>query len=82
MSWTQTQRMHSMATRIRQGKSTGLRNLKKIRTSRGLTRQAMADAIGAEISTYRQWEQERFFPNARWLPAMAEILECSIADLF
>ena len=53
-----------------------------MREKRGMTRKAMADAIGAEISTYRQWEQMRFFPNSRWLPVMAEVLECRISDLF
>lgn len=82
MSWTRTQELYHMAKRISQGKTTGLRNLQKIRTEKGLSRQAVADAIGAEISTYREWEQERFFPNARWLPAIASVLECNIADLY
>ena len=82
MSWTRTQELHSMASRISKGKITGLRNLQRIRKEKGLSRQAMADAIGAEVSTYRQWEQERFFPSSRWLPAIASVLECSIADLF
>ena len=57
-------------------------NVKAMREKRGMTRKAMADAIGAEISTYRQWEQMRFFPNSRWLPMIAEVLECRISDLY
>ena len=82
MSWTRTQELRSLSSRISKGKVTGLRNLQRIREEKGLSRQGMADAIGAEVSTYRQWEQERFFPSSRWLPAIAAELECSIADLY
>lgn len=82
MSWTRTQEMQSMARRITCGKITGLRNLKQIREEHQISQKAMAEALGADLGTYRGWEQERYFPNARWLPAIAAILECSIADLF
>ena len=82
MSYTRDQEMRSLAVRIERGKVTGLRNLRQIRENQGITRQALADAVGAEISTVREWEQLRFFPNARYLPAIAGCLECSIADLF
>lgn len=82
MSYTRTQTMHALGCRISQGKVTGLRNLKQIREARDISRKAMAEAIGADVCTYREWEQMRFFPNARWLPAIAAVLDCSIADLF
>ena len=82
MSYIRSYTMSTLAKRIRQGKVNGLQNLKTMREKRGMTRKAMADAIGAEISTYRQWEQMRFFPNSRWLPVIAEVLECRISDLY
>lgn len=82
MSYIRSYSMHTLSKWIRQGKVNGLQNLKTMREKRGMTRQAVADAIGAEISTYRQWEQMRFFPNSRWLPMIAEVLECRISDLY
>ena len=82
MSWTREMKMRSLAAKIELGKVTGLRNLKQIRQEHGLTQKALAEAVGAELSTIREWEQLRFFPNARYLPAIASVLECSIADLF
>ena len=82
MSYIRSYSMHNLASAIVNDQVTGLRHLKTMREKRGMTRQAMADAIGAEISTYRQWEQMRFFPNSRWLPVIAEVLECRISDLF
>ena len=82
MSYIRSYSMRSLARAIVNDQVTGLRHLKTMREKRGMTRQAVADAIGAEISTYRQWEQMRFFPNSRWLPVIAEVLECRISDLF
>ena len=80
MSYIRSYSMRSLAKEINKGNVTGLKHLKTMREKRGMTRKAMADAIGAEISTYRQWEQMR--PNSRWLPVMAEVLDCRISDLF
>ena len=82
MSYIRSYSMHNLARAIVNDQVTGLRHLKIMREKRGMTRKAMADAIGAEISIYRQWEQMRFFPNSRWLPVIAEVLECRISDLF
>ena len=82
MSYIRSYSMRSLAKEISKGNVTGLKHLKTMREKRGMTRKAMADSIGAEISTYRQWEQMRFFPNSRWLPVIAEVLECRISDLF
>ena len=82
MSYIRSYSMHNLARAIVNDQVTGLRHLKAMREKRGMTRKAMADAIGAEISTYRQWEQMRFFQNSRWLPLIAEVLECRISDLF
>lgn len=82
MSYIRSYSMRSLAKGITKGNVTGLMHLRQMREKRGMTRQAVADAIGAEVSTYRQWEQMRFFPNSRWLPMIAEVLECRISDLF
>ena len=82
MSYIRSYSMRSLAKEISKGNVTGLKHLKTMREKRGMTRKVMADATAAEISTYRQWEQMRFFPNSRWLPVIAEVLECRISDLF
>ena len=82
MSWTRTQELHSLAARIQSGKVTGLRNLQKLREAKGISRAGMADAIGASADSYRSWEQCKYWPGANWLPAIAAVLECGIADLF
>lgn len=82
MSFRRTEEMYSLAGRINRGDVTGLRNLQKLREAKGITRAAMADAIGASADSYRSWEQKKYWPGANWLPAIAAVLECGIADLF
>ena len=82
MSIAHSQELHWLSVRIAQGKVDRLRNLQRIREKRDLSQTAMADAIGADLGTYRSWEQGRHWPGANWLPAIASVLDCKIDDLF
>jgi transcriptional regulator with XRE-family HTH domain len=52
------------------------------RKQAGYTQQDMADALGVERATYAMWEIGKNWPPARLLPSIADILVCSIDDLY
>lgn len=56
-----------------------------IRTRRRMARMAVANAaaaLGVTKQTWYDWERGKYVPSAALLPAMAELLKCSIADLY
>lgn len=56
--------------------------IKEIREARGMTRKQIADAVGvSEVAVY-YWENGRQKPSADKLPKLAELLGCSIDELF
>ena len=48
----------------------------------GWTQQQLADQLGVERATLAMWEIGKNWPPARLLPAMAELMLCSIDDLY
>ena len=52
------------------------------RKNAGFTQQQLADALGVERATLAMWEIGKTWPPARLLPAMADLLLCSIEDLY
>lgn len=56
--------------------------IKEFRIRAGLTQVRFADAMGVTQSTVSQWESGRVLPDTAKLPRMAEVLGCSVADLF
>lgn len=60
----------------------GLQGLKDYRQRAGLTQQQLADALGVERATVTMWETGRNWPSASLLPKMADLLLCSIDDLY
>ena len=60
-------------------KMTGLAKRRKIC---GYTQQDMADALGVERGTVSMWEIGKTWPPARLLPLIADLLLCSIDDLY
>lgn len=46
------------------------------------TQQQLADQLGVERATLAMWEIGKTWPPARLLPAMADLLLCSIDDLY
>ena len=52
------------------------------RKKMGWTQQQLADQLGVERATLAMWEIGKNWPPARLLPAMAELMLCSIDDLY
>ena len=60
----------------------GLQGLKGYRQRAGMTQQKLADALGVERATVAMWETGRSWPSAALLPKIADLLLCSIDDLY
>lgn len=56
--------------------------LKVIREKRGMTQQQLADAIGVVRSAVANWESGLSTPKVQQLPALSDVLGCSIDQLF
>ena len=59
-----------------------MENIRDLRTAAGLTQVKFAEAMGVTQSTVSQWESGRVLPDTAKLPKLAEVLGCSVADLF
>lgn len=59
-----------------------MRGLKAMRRRAGYTVAQLAERLSVTKATIYFWEQGRYLPNAGLLPELAEILGCSIDDLF
>lgn len=60
----------------------GLVGLASRRKSAGFTQQTFADALGVDRGLIGMYETGRAWPRAAMLPAMADLLGCSIDDLY
>lgn len=56
--------------------------IRELRKAAGFTQERFAEAMGVTQSTVSQWESGRVLPDTAKLPKLAEVLGCSIADLF
>lgn len=63
-------------------KETGLAGVAPRRRSAGLTQQELADAVGISRSLVAMIETGQAWPISSILPAMAEMLGCSIDELY
>lgn len=61
---------------------TRLEGLAPRRTASGMTQKELAEALGVERGTVSMWEIGRSWPPARLLPAISDVLQCSIDDLY
>lgn len=59
-----------------------MRGLKAMRRRAGFTVAQLAERLSVTRATIYFWEQGRYLPNAGLLPELAEILGCTIDDLF
>lgn len=59
-----------------------MRGLRSMRRRAGITAADLAERLSVTRATIYFWEQGRYFPNAGLLPELAEILGCSIDELF
>ena len=60
----------------------GLIGLAPRRKRAGFTQQTFADALGIERARLGNYEIGKSWPTAALLPAMADLLNCSIDDLY
>lgn len=56
--------------------------IKELREAQGLTQRQVADSMGVLATTVSNWESEVALPRARQLPYLAQVLDCSIDDLY
>lgn len=59
-----------------------INNIKKLRKNCGLTQETIAQQLGINQSTVSMWEKNRSMPRANTIYRLAEILKCSIDDIF
>ena len=56
--------------------------LKKLRTARGMTQEAVAEYLGVSSQTVSKWERGLLSPDITLLPKIALLFKCSIDSLF
>lgn len=56
--------------------------IKERREALGLTQAQLADRMGVTTTAVRKWETGRALPSADKLPALADLLNCSIDALY
>ena len=56
--------------------------IREMRDRAGMTQDELAASIGVVRSAVANWEDEITLPPARQPPLLAEVLECSIDELF
>ena len=56
--------------------------IKSFREERGLTQKQFAEFLGVAHQTVSKWESRKGFPDVFLLPRLADILGCSIDELY
>lgn len=56
--------------------------IKEMREAAGMQQTQVAEHMGVFQSAVSNWETELSLPKARQLPRLAQVLGCSISDLF
>ncbi len=56
--------------------------IKELRVNKKLTQEELAEAIGVTQACVAMWETGKALPNSDKLPKLAEVLGCSIDDLY
>lgn len=59
-----------------------MKGIKRLREAAGLTQGALAEMVGVDRTAVVKWESGSAFPSSAKLPKIAEVLRCSISDLF
>lgn len=68
---------------MKQKKDEGyLFGLKRMRKALRLSQEDLAAACGTSRESVRLWESGLSWPSAKYLPALAKALGCSIEDLY
>ena len=58
------------------------KHIKHLRTARNMTQEQLAEQLGVTRAAVGMWEIGRSWPSAALLPQMADLLLCSIDDLY
>ena len=61
---------------------TSLPGIRTRRRSLGLRAAPLAQTLGVTRSAWSQWEAGVTMPSSAYLPALAELLQCSIEELY
>lgn len=56
--------------------------IQSMRMAAGLSEVDLATKMGVTRKTICEWESELYLPKTRQLPELADVLECSIDELF
>ena len=56
--------------------------IKEYRTQKGLSQDQLAKLMGTTQAAVAMWESGARMPRSDKLPKLAEVLGCSVADLF
>lgn len=59
-----------------------MNNLKMLREKANLTQESLAKLINVDRSTIAKWGNRRASPRSDKLPTLANVLNCTIDDLF
>ena len=59
-----------------------MKGLRFFRQRAGLTQAELAEALGVSRASVNAWENCQTYPNAGLLPEMADLLLCSIDELY
>lgn len=59
-----------------------MNNIQERRKQAGLTQEQLAKALTIDRSTVAKWESGESMPRAQLLPKLAEILKCTIDEIF
>lgn len=59
-----------------------MKNLQVLRRKNNFTQAEVAITLGVSASSVAKWETTNTFPRAELLPALADLLHCTIDDLF
>jgi len=56
--------------------------ISELRQRAGLSQSQLGDRMGVAQSAVSAWETEVYLPRTRQLPLLAQVLQCSISELF
>ena len=57
-------------------------NIKSLRLKKNISQETLADILGVNQTAVSQWEMGKSNPASNKLPKLAEVLQCSIDNLF
>ncbi len=59
-----------------------MKQIQRLRVEQGMSQAILAEALGVDSSTVAKWESGGIYPRAQLLPKLAQILGCTIDELF